>query len=207
MRGPWRSRSSTPPTPRSGSRWTLAMTWPTRLVSAAAALAASRRNSVMGVVGPMTSSGVQAALPVLEGGRLSMVSQSATNEIAGSAGIRGLPPDRPLRPPKVLPWPDLWPSTSRLPGGFIVDDDSDSRDLADQVEQALHGTYQFAPDQVAAPASTRTIRTSRTCPPGEGLRPGRLRRLHSFGPSIRRHRQADGADGVRGPTRRGRRHE
>lgn len=94
--------------------------------------------SVVGVVGPMTSGAVQAALPILNDANLAMVTQSATAVNLSTLGFsvfHRINPSDGVQGPSIAKFmiDDL-----KVASVFIIDDgEAYSKGLADQVETAL----------------------------------------------------------------------
>ncbi|MHB1344080.1 MAG: branched-chain amino acid ABC transporter substrate-binding protein [Thermoleophilia bacterium] len=94
--------------------------------------------SVVGVVGPMTSGAVQAALPIFSDANLAMVTQSATNVNLSTLGFpvfHRICPSDGVQGPSIAKFmiDDL-----KAASVFIIDDgEAYSKGLADQVETAL----------------------------------------------------------------------
>ncbi|MHB8868586.1 MAG: branched-chain amino acid ABC transporter substrate-binding protein [Thermoleophilia bacterium] len=95
-------------------------------------------DSVVGVVGPMTSSAVQAALPILEEAGLSLVTQSATNDDLSSGGFtvfHRIAPKDAVQGPSIAQFMVEDLAVKKV---YIIDDKGTySQGLADNVEAAL----------------------------------------------------------------------
>jgi branched-chain amino acid transport system substrate-binding protein len=94
--------------------------------------------SVVGVVGPMTSGAVQAALPIFSDANLAMVTQSAT---AVNLSTLGFPVFHRICPSDGVQGPAIakfMTEDLKVKSVFIIDDgEAYSKGLADQVETAL----------------------------------------------------------------------
>jgi len=95
-------------------------------------------DSVVGVVGPMTSSAVQAALPILEEAELSLVTQSATNDDLSAGGFttfHRIAPKDAVQGPSIAQFMVTDLAVKKV---YIIDDKGTySQGLADNVEEAL----------------------------------------------------------------------
>jgi branched-chain amino acid transport system substrate-binding protein len=95
-------------------------------------------DAVVGVVGPMTSSAVKAALPILDEAGIPMVTQSATNDELSDMGVtvfHRICPKDGIQGPSIAQFlvDDL-----KVKKVYIIDDKGTySQGLADQVEKAL----------------------------------------------------------------------
>ncbi len=94
--------------------------------------------SVVGVVGPMTSGAVQAALPILDEANLAQITQSAT---AVNLSTLGFPVFHRVNPSDAVQGPSIAKymiDDLNVESVFIIDDgEAYSKGLADQVETAL----------------------------------------------------------------------
>jgi len=98
--------------------------------------------AVMGVIGPMTSSGVQAALPVVEAGGLALITQSATND---DLSQRGFATFHRICPVDAAQGGGVAEAIASILGAkkvYMIDDKGTyGQGLADQVEAALRDEY------------------------------------------------------------------
>lgn len=94
--------------------------------------------SVVGVVGPMTSGAVQAALPIFDDANLAMVTQSATAVNLSTLGFgvfHRINPADDVQGPSIAKY---MIDELKVASAFIIDDgEAYSKGLADQVETAL----------------------------------------------------------------------
>lgn len=94
--------------------------------------------AVIGVIGPMNSSTVLAALPIFDGGNLCMISQSATNDKLAEGGYKvfhRICPADGVQGPSIAKFmvEDLG-----VKSAYLIDDKSTyAKGLCDQIEEAL----------------------------------------------------------------------
>jgi branched-chain amino acid transport system substrate-binding protein len=99
-------------------------------------------SAVMGVIGPMTSSGVQAALPVVEAGGLALITQSATNDGLSQSGFATFHRICPVDAAQGGAIAGVIGDDLAGKKVYIIDDKGTyGQGLADQVEAALRDKY------------------------------------------------------------------
>jgi len=106
--------------------------------------------AIMGVIGPMTSAGIQAALPVLEKGNLAMITQSGTNDALSQGGFKVFHRICPVDAAQGGAVAGIIADDLKAKKVYIVDDKGTyGQGLADQVEKTLKDKYQITDIQRA----------------------------------------------------------
>ena len=167
---------------------------------AKAALAAEKLcadAAVMGVVGPMMSASVQTGLPIYEKNGLSIITPSATNDKLSQQGYTVFHRVTPVDLAQGAALAGLIAKDLTAKKVFIVGDKSTyGQGLADQVEKDLktkYGVTDIQRTQVATEDKDFAAIITRV----KAYAPDAFLACGPPG-SVRRHRQADGADGREG---------
>jgi branched-chain amino acid transport system substrate-binding protein len=117
--------------------------------AAAVAEKFSSDSGIVGVIGPMTSAGIQAAEPVLEKGKLPMITQSGTNDALSLQGYTVFHRICPVDAAQGAAVAGIIAADLKAKKVYIIDDKGTyGQGLADQVQKALKDKYQFTDDMM-----------------------------------------------------------
>jgi branched-chain amino acid transport system substrate-binding protein len=117
--------------------------------AAAVAEKFSSDTAIVGVIGPMTSAGIQAAEPVLEKGKLPMITQSGTNDKLSQQGFTVFHRICPVDAAQGAAVAGIIGADLKAKKVVIIDDKGTyGVGLADQVQAALKAKYGFTDDAI-----------------------------------------------------------